>query len=79
MLARRGLRVAIMDADAEPMMRASQVNQARVPTPRSLTTALSSVHYYAQFVRLPDRRVQLRRRAIASRGNASECDASGRA
>ena len=54
-LARRGLRVAILDADPEPMMRASQVNQARVHNgyhyPRSLTTALSSVHYYAQFVR----------------------------
>ena len=54
-LARQGYRVAILDADAEPMMRASQVNQARVHNgyhyPRSLTTALSSVHYYGQFVR----------------------------
>ena len=54
-LARQGLRVAILDADTEPMMRASQVNQARVHNgyhyPRSLTTALSSVHYYGQFVR----------------------------
>ena len=54
-LARQGHRVAILDADAEPMMRASQVNQARVHNgyhyPRSLTTALSSVHYYGQFVR----------------------------
>jgi glycine/D-amino acid oxidase-like deaminating enzyme len=42
-LARRGLRVAILDADDQPMMRASQVNQARVHNgyhyPRSLTTA----------------------------------------
>lgn len=54
-LARQGHRVAILDADSEPMMRASQVNQARVHNgyhyPRSLTTALSSVHYYGQFVR----------------------------
>jgi hypothetical protein len=54
-LARRGLRVAILDADPEPMMRASQVNQARVHNgyhyPRSLTTALSSVLYYNRFVR----------------------------
>ena len=54
-MARKGLRVAILDADAQPMMRASQVNQARVHNgyhyPRSLTTALSSVHYYGQFVR----------------------------
>jgi hypothetical protein len=53
-LARRGLRVAILDADDQPMMRASQVNQARVHNgyhyPRSLTTALSSVHYYNRFV-----------------------------
>jgi hypothetical protein len=53
-LARRGLRVAILDADTEPMMRASQVNQARVHNgyhyPRSLTTAQSSVHYYGRFV-----------------------------
>ncbi len=54
-LARRGHRVAILDADTEPMMRASQVNQARVHNgyhyPRSLTTALSSVHYYGRFVK----------------------------
>jgi glycine/D-amino acid oxidase-like deaminating enzyme len=54
-LARRGLRVAILDADPLPMMRASQVNQARVHNgyhyPRSLTTALSSVLYYRRFVR----------------------------
>jgi hypothetical protein len=54
-LAQRGLRVAILDADSEPMMRASQVNQARVHNgyhyPRSLTTALSSVQYYSRFVR----------------------------
>lgn len=54
-MARRGLRVALLDADQQPMMRASQVNQARVHNgyhyPRSLTTALSSVHYYRRFVR----------------------------
>lgn len=53
-LARKGLRVALLDADQQPMMRASQVNQARVHNgyhyPRSLTTALSSVHYYRRFV-----------------------------
>src|SRR5690349_4450825 len=55
LLARPALRVAILDADQQPMMRASQVNQARVHNgyhyPRSLTTALSSVHYYRRFVR----------------------------
>ncbi|HEU4999911.1 MAG TPA: FAD-dependent oxidoreductase, partial [Lapillicoccus sp.] len=53
-LARKGFRVALLDADQQPMMRASQVNQARVHNgyhyPRSLTTALSSVHYYRRFV-----------------------------
>jgi glycine/D-amino acid oxidase-like deaminating enzyme len=54
-LARRGLRVALLDADDAPMMRASQVNQARVHNgyhyPRSLTTALSSAKYYDRFTR----------------------------
>lgn len=55
LMARRGLRVAVLDADDAPMMRASQVNQARVHNgyhyPRSLTTALSSVKYYDRFTR----------------------------
>src|SRR4029453_15587302 len=54
-LARKGLRVALLDPANHPRMRASQVNQARVHNgyhyPRSLTTALSSVHYYGRFVR----------------------------
>ena len=53
LLARRGMRVAVLDADDAPMLRASQVNQARVHNgyhyPRSLTTALSSVKYYDRF------------------------------
>jgi len=47
------MRVAILDAEAAPMLRASQINQARVHNgyhyPRSVTTATSSAEYYARF------------------------------
>lgn len=47
------MRVAILDAEAAPMLRASQINQARVHNgyhyPRSVTTAKSSAEYYDRF------------------------------
>ena len=50
---RRGLKLAIIDADVAPMLRASYVNQARLHYgyhyPRSLTTAYSSIKYYDRF------------------------------
>ena len=55
LMAQRGMHVAILDAEDAPMMRASQINQARVHNgyhyPRSLTTALTSVKYYDRFTR----------------------------
>lgn len=53
LFARDGMRVAILDAEAAPMIRASQINQARVHNgyhyPRSVTTARSSAEYYDRF------------------------------
>jgi glycine/D-amino acid oxidase-like deaminating enzyme len=50
---RAGMRVAILDAEGAPMLRASQINQARVHNgyhyPRSVTTARSSAEYYDRF------------------------------
>lgn len=58
-LARQGLRVAIIDIDAGTSMRASLVNQARLHNgyhyPRSATTALRSASYYERFIKdFPD-------------------------
>jgi hypothetical protein len=53
LFARDGMRVAILDAEPAPMLRASQINQARVHNgyhyPRSVTTAKSSAEYYDRF------------------------------
>jgi glycine/D-amino acid oxidase-like deaminating enzyme len=52
-LVRRGLRVAVIDVEPGPMLRASLVNQARIHNgyhyPRSLFTARRSAHYYDRF------------------------------
>jgi glycine/D-amino acid oxidase-like deaminating enzyme len=52
-LARRGLRVAVVDVEPSPMLRASLINQARIHNgyhyPRSLFTARRSAHYYDRF------------------------------
>jgi hypothetical protein len=53
LFAGKGMRVAIVDAEEGPMLRASQINQARVHNgyhyPRSVTTAKSSAEYYDRF------------------------------
>lgn len=59
LLLRRGHRVAVLDIDTGPLLRASLVNQARLHNgyhyPRSAYTALRSAGYYDQFVRdFPD-------------------------
>jgi glycine/D-amino acid oxidase-like deaminating enzyme len=50
---KRGMHVAVIDADVAPMLRASYVNQARLHYgyhyPRSITTALSSIKHYHRF------------------------------
>jgi glycine/D-amino acid oxidase-like deaminating enzyme len=50
---KRGVKVAVIDADVAPMLRASYINQARLHYgyhyPRSLTTARSSIEYYHRF------------------------------
>jgi glycine/D-amino acid oxidase-like deaminating enzyme len=55
LFARTGMRVAILDAEEAPMLRASQINQARVHNryhyPRSVSTARSSAEYYDRFTR----------------------------
>jgi glycine/D-amino acid oxidase-like deaminating enzyme len=49
----RGMKVALVDADIAPMLRASYINQARLHYgyhyPRSLTPARSSIKYYHRF------------------------------
>jgi glycine/D-amino acid oxidase-like deaminating enzyme len=54
LLLARGLRVAIVDVEPRPLVRASLVNQARVHNgyhyPRSAYTALRSARYYDRFV-----------------------------
>lgn len=52
-LAQRGKSVALVEFDAEPMQRASFINQARVHNgyhyPRSVSTAVKSANYYRRF------------------------------
>lgn len=52
--ARRGMKVAIVDTEVAPMLRASYINQARLHFgyhyPRSVTTARSSIHHYDRFM-----------------------------
>ncbi|MGO4693582.1 FAD-dependent oxidoreductase [Paenibacillus sp. 2TAB26] len=53
LLGERGLKVALLEMDAEPLQRASYINQARVHNgyhyPRSVSTAEKSAHYYERF------------------------------
>lgn len=54
-LAGRGNRVAVVDYERRPLMRASLINQARIHNgyhyPRSVFTALQAAQYYERFVR----------------------------
>lgn len=54
-LAKRDLKVAIVEYDSESIQRASYINQARVHNgyhyPRSVSTAAKSASYYERFVR----------------------------
>ncbi|WP_420092018.1 FAD-dependent oxidoreductase [Paenibacillus apiarius] len=54
-LAKRDMKVAIVEYDSEPIQRASYINQARVHNgyhyPRSVSTAAKSASYYERFVR----------------------------
>ena len=54
-LLRRGCRVALVEHDEAPFMRASYINQARVHYgyhyPRSYATAIKSAHYFERFNR----------------------------
>ena len=49
----RGERVLVLEKDAEPFMRATYINQARVHMgyhyPRSYSTAIKSAHYFERF------------------------------
>lgn len=49
----RGERVLVLERDAEPFMRATYINQARVHMgyhyPRSYSTAIKSAHYFERF------------------------------
>lgn len=51
----RGERVLVLERDAQPFMRATYINQARVHMgyhyPRSYTTAIKSAHYFERFHR----------------------------
>jgi len=51
---KRGMTVAVLEADNEPFKRATYINQARVHMgyhyPRSLTTAIKSAGYFKRFV-----------------------------
>lgn len=55
LLGDKGYRVAIIETDAQPIQRASYINQARVHNgyhyPRSVSTAAKSAHYYERFNR----------------------------
>lgn len=55
LLAKRNLKVAVVEIDESPLQRASYINQARVHNgyhyPRSVSTASKSAHYYERFVR----------------------------
>ncbi|MFM9328687.1 FAD-dependent oxidoreductase [Paenibacillus mesotrionivorans] len=52
-LAEKGLKVALIEFDKEPLIRASYINQARVHNgyhyPRSVSTAAKSANYYQRF------------------------------
>ncbi|WP_449009071.1 FAD-dependent oxidoreductase [Paenibacillus taichungensis] len=54
-LAKKDLKVAVIEYDDQPLQRASFINQARVHNgyhyPRSVSTAKKSAHYYERFVR----------------------------
>lgn len=54
-LGEKGLHVALIEMDSEPLQRASYINQARVHNgyhyPRSVSTASKSAHYYQRFNR----------------------------
>jgi putative FAD dependent oxidoreductase len=51
--AKRGERVLVLEYDAQPFMRATYINQARVHMgyhyPRSYATAIKSAHYFNRF------------------------------
>ncbi|WP_150270367.1 FAD-dependent oxidoreductase [Paenibacillus tepidiphilus] len=55
LLARKGLKVAVIEFDNSPLQRASYINQARVHNgyhyPRSVSTAAKSASYYERFSR----------------------------
>ncbi|MEK3663771.1 FAD/NAD(P)-binding protein [Paenibacillus sp. FSL F4-0236] len=54
LLAKRELKIAVIEIDDKPLQRASYINQARVHNgyhyPRSVSTATKSAHYYERFV-----------------------------
>lgn len=54
LLAKRDLKIAVIEIDDKPLQRASYINQARVHNgyhyPRSVSTATKSAHYYERFV-----------------------------
>lgn len=54
LLAKRDLRIGVIEIDDKPIQRASYINQARVHNgyhyPRSVSTAAKSAHYYERFV-----------------------------
>ncbi|MFB5674644.1 FAD-dependent oxidoreductase [Paenibacillus terreus] len=54
-LAKKDLKVVVVEIDDKPLQRASFINQARVHNgyhyPRSVSTASKSAHYYERFVR----------------------------
>jgi hypothetical protein len=55
LLAKKDLKIAVIEFDDKPLQRASYINQARVHNgyhyPRSVSTAAKSAHYYERFVR----------------------------
>src|SRR5205823_13871240 len=55
MLARKGLRIVVVECDAEGFLRASSINQARVHNgyhyPRSCSTAIKTAQYFDRFSR----------------------------
>lgn len=55
LLAKKDMKVAVLEYDKTPLQRASFINQARVHNgyhyPRSVSTAQKSAHYYERFVR----------------------------